>query len=62
MQLSICCGLDLAAELPLQMAHYAADCWDCEVECSYGWVECVGLADRSAFDLTAHSGASKVSI
>lgn len=34
-----------------EMAHYAEDCWDAEVECSYGWVECVGLADRSAFDL-----------
>jgi glycyl-tRNA synthetase len=34
-----------------EMAHYAEDCWDAEVECSYGWVECVGLADRSAYDL-----------
>ena len=34
-----------------EMAHYAEDCWDAEIECSYGWVECVGLADRSAFDL-----------
>ncbi len=38
---------------PLQMAHYATDCWDGEVETSYGWVECVGLADRSAYDLKA---------
>eukprot|EP00850_Spirogloea_muscicola_P019677 SM000196S05369 [mRNA] locus=s196:156873:160461:+ [translate_table: standard] len=38
-----------------EMAHYAADCWDAEIECSYGWVECVGLADRSAFDLKAHT-------
>jgi glycyl-tRNA synthetase (class II) len=22
---------------------------------SYGWIECVGIADRSAYDLTAHS-------
>ena len=42
-----------------EMAHYAEDCWDCEVETSYGWVECAGLADRSAYDLTAHEGASK---
>lgn len=35
-----------------EMAHYAEDCWDAEIECSYGWIECVGLADRSAFDLT----------
>lgn len=38
-----------------EMAHYAADCWDAEIECSYGWVECVGLADRSAYDLKAHT-------
>lgn len=37
------------------MAHYAADCWDAEIECSYGWIECVGIADRSAYDLRAHS-------
>ena len=41
------------------MAHYANDCWDGEVETSYGWVECVGLADRSAYDLTAHTKMSK---
>ncbi|GMH43893.1 hypothetical protein BSKO_11827 [Bryopsis sp. KO-2023] len=43
-----------------EMAHYAEDCWDCEIETSYGWVECVGLADRSAFDLKAHSVKSKI--
>ncbi|KAK9841503.1 hypothetical protein WJX74_006826 [Apatococcus lobatus] len=42
-----------------EMAHYAEDCWDAEVECSYGWVECVGLADRSAYDLRAHATKSK---
>lgn len=26
---------------------------------SYGWIECVGLADRSAFDLTKHAKGSK---
>ncbi|XP_026385661.1 glycine--tRNA ligase, mitochondrial 1-like [Papaver somniferum] len=40
------------------MAHYAADCWDAEIECSYGWIECVGIADRSANDLRAHSEKS----
>ena len=45
-----------------EMAHYAEDCWDCEVETSYGWVECAGLADRSAYDLNAHAGASKVDL
>ena len=38
------------------MAHYAEDCWDCEVQCSYGWVECAGLADRSAYDLNVSTG------
>jgi len=42
-----------------EMAHYACDCWDAEIHTSYGWVECVGIADRSAFDLSAHSIASK---
>jgi glycyl-tRNA synthetase len=38
-----------------EMAHYAADCWDAEIQSSYGWIECVGCADRSAYDLTVHS-------
>ena len=38
-----------------EMAHYAADCWDAEILTSYGWIECVGCADRSAFDLSVHS-------
>jgi glycyl-tRNA synthetase len=38
-----------------EMAHYAADCWDAELQISYGWVECVGCADRSAYDLTVHA-------
>jgi len=37
------------------MAHYAADCWDAEVECSYGWIEVAGHSDRSCFDLTRHA-------
>jgi glycyl-tRNA synthetase len=45
-----------------EMAHYACDCWDTELLCSYGWVECVGLADRSAFDLTAHTVGSGVKL
>lgn len=39
-----------------------ADCWDCEVQTTYGWIECAGLADRSAFDLTVHSNASKTDL
>ncbi|KAI0431090.1 glycyl-tRNA synthetase 1 [Xylaria sp. FL1042] len=38
-----------------EMAHYAYDCWDAELLTSYGWIECVGCADRSAYDLTVHS-------
>ncbi|KAJ3338390.1 Glycine--tRNA ligase 1, mitochondrial [Gonapodya sp. JEL0774] len=38
-----------------EMAHYATDCWDAEILSSYGWIECVGCADRSAYDLTQHS-------
>ncbi|KAF2446400.1 glycyl-tRNA synthetase-like protein [Karstenula rhodostoma CBS 690.94] len=37
-----------------EMAHYAADCWDAELLTSFGWIECVGCADRSAYDLTVH--------
>uniref|UniRef100_T1J3J4 Glycine--tRNA ligase n=1 Tax=Strigamia maritima TaxID=126957 RepID=T1J3J4_STRMM len=38
-----------------EMAHYACDCWDAECFTSYGWIECVGCADRSCFDLNQHS-------
>lgn len=41
--------------MPNEMAHYACDCWDAELQTSYGWIECVGCADRSAYDLTVHS-------
>ncbi|CAM8980119.1 unnamed protein product [Rhodiola kirilowii] len=45
-----------------EMAHYACDCWDAEIECSYGWIECVGIADRSAYDLRAHTEKSGVDL
>ncbi|KAF8629504.1 hypothetical protein AX17_005630 [Amanita inopinata Kibby_2008] len=38
-----------------EMAHYATDCWDAEIHNSYGWTECVGCADRAAYDLSVHS-------
>jgi glycyl-tRNA synthetase len=41
--------------LKTEMSHYAADCWDMEIHNSYGWIECVGHADRSCYDLTQHS-------
>jgi len=42
-----------------EMAHYATDCWDFEIKSSYGWIECVGCADRSAYDLTVHQNKTK---
>ena len=44
------------------MAHYANDCWDAEVETSYGWIEIAGHADRSAFDLKRHAEVTKVEL
>ena len=41
-----------------EMAHYASDCWDAEIYTSYGWIECVGIADRACFDLTQHAKAT----
>lgn len=38
-----------------EMAHYATDCWDAELQTSHGWIECVGCADRSAYDLSVHA-------
>ncbi|XP_022600004.1 glycine--tRNA ligase-like [Seriola dumerili] len=43
-----------------EMAHYACDCWDAESKTSYGWIEIVGCADRSCYDLSCHSRATKV--
>ncbi|KAJ7148790.1 hypothetical protein C8R43DRAFT_517230 [Mycena crocata] len=44
-----------------EMAHYAADCWDAEIQNSIGgWTECVGCADRAAYDLSVHSARTKV--
>jgi len=45
--------------LPDERAHYACDCWDAEVLSErFGWVELVGIADRTDYDLRAHSQAS----
>ncbi len=42
-----------------ELAHYAQECWDAELFSErFGWVECVGIADRSAYDLSAHIEAS----
>jgi glycyl-tRNA synthetase len=45
------------------MAHYAADCWDAEVFLDrLGWIEIVGVADRTDYDLVAHAQASRVNL
>jgi glycyl-tRNA synthetase len=44
--------------LETEKAHYAEDCWDAEIRTSYGWIECVGIADRSCYDLEQHNKAS----
>ena len=41
-----------------EMAHYATDCWDAEFFSDrYGWMEIVGIADRSDYDLSAHASS-----
>jgi glycyl-tRNA synthetase len=42
--------------MPGERAHYAADCWDAEAFTDrFGWVEIVGIADRTDYDLRSHS-------
>jgi Glycyl-tRNA synthetase (class II) len=41
-----------------EMAHYVSDCWDAEVKTTCSWIERVGHADLSAYDLQAHSEKS----
>jgi glycyl-tRNA synthetase len=44
-----------------ERAHYATDCWDAEVLLErFGWVEVVGIADRTNYDLMAHQKRSEV--
>lgn len=46
-----------------EMAHYAIDCWDAEIETDrFGWVEIVGIADRTDYDLKAHAKVSKTEL
>ena len=46
-----------------EMAHYAIDCWDAEIETDrFGWVEIVGIADRTDYDLKAHTRVSKTEL
>lgn len=56
-------GIRFRQHLKTEMAHYANDCWDAEFHSArFGWVECVGIADRSAYDLAQHEKHSKVSL
>ncbi|NLA39418.1 MAG: glycine--tRNA ligase, partial [Methanomicrobiales archaeon] len=66
-QILIATGVDperlrFRQHLPDERAHYAIDCWDAEVHSGrFGWVEIVGIADRTDYDLRSHarhSGAS----
>ena len=45
-----------------EMAHYAQDCWDAEVETSYGWIEVAGHSDRACFDLSRHAERTRVEL
>jgi glycyl-tRNA synthetase len=46
-----------------ERAFYSDDTWDLEVELnSFGWVEMVGISDRTNYDLTQHSKYSKTEL
>ncbi len=56
-------GLDMSRvrfrkHQPNEMAHYATECWDAEALTSFGWLEIIGIANRSAYDLNAHIKAT----
>ena len=43
-----------------EKAHYSTDTWDAEFESPrFGWVEIVGIADRTDYDLKAHERVSQ---
>ena len=46
-----------------EKAFYSDDTWDLEVELnSFGWVEMVGISDRTNYDLTQHAKFSKTDL
>ncbi|MDY6964735.1 MAG: glycine--tRNA ligase [Halobacteriota archaeon] len=46
-----------------ERAHYATDCWDAEAYSErFGWVEVVGIADRTNYDLSSHSSISQIDL
>ena len=55
-------GIRFRQHTPKEMAHYASDCWDAEIETSYGWIEVAGHADRTCFDLSHHTEISGVDL
>ena len=44
------------------MRFFPQDCWDAECLTTHGWIESVGIADRSCFDLHQHSKATGVKL
>jgi len=45
---------------PQEMAHYADDAWDLEVNTvQFGWIEICGIHDRTDYDLRRHGEYSK---
>ncbi len=48
--------------LPTEKAHYSRDTWDIEINTNFGWVEVVGHADRTDYDLSSHSKVSKTEL
>ena len=53
-------GIDLnrfryRQHMPNELAHYASDCWDAEVEIDGDWIEITGFAHRGNYDLSKHN-------
>ena len=38
-----------------EKAHYAVECWDLECYVDNKWLECIGVAHRGSYDLSAHN-------
>lgn len=55
-------NLRLREHLKSELAHYASACVDIEYKFPFGWKEIHGNADRSDYDLLAHSKHSKQDI
>ncbi|PWA40379.1 hypothetical protein CTI12_AA563150 [Artemisia annua] len=53
------CLDDVVAKIQRRGQH---DCWDAEIETSCSWIECVGISDRSDFDLRAQLEKSGIAL